>query len=277
MQPLPVSPLLAAAASVATATDLPSARSVQASAVSADFNPWIAQQRRDDFLVQGLVKAPDGTLYRVGGGLNGAPGLGSEPAPYYVYRMSPNGLWVPIDYAYSFAIGHDSTLYFLDTDHVLRTPALGPTHWRTLATDVKSMFVTKEGDLFALRSSGEMLVQRHGATSLSPFATGITSLMQSPGGKIYALNDRQELLQLVGASQWKLLDRGVGTMSMTSDGSLYEVNDKGELKRLSDGKSAKVLAREVMAFQVAPDGGVYALDEHARFDEADCARSLDSH
>ena len=228
---------------------------------SAAASPRPAVQRHRDELAQSLTTAPDGTIYKLGSGQTGLSAVGSEPGPYFLWQLPPNGEWTPIDYIYSFEIGPDSRLYILDSNRNLRTPALGPSGWATLATDVESIHVTPDGALFMLNSAHELRSRAAGASVWSAPEAGVRSLLLSPSGTLYAVTDRGELRQRTGSDRWTVIDRGVQSYAMMSDGTIYELNGQRQLIRLTETLGRKVLARGVRSLQVAPDGGVYALSD----------------
>lgn len=239
------------------ATFSSAARAQPSAAASRGAGPAV-QRDRDNNAVS-LTRAPDGTLYKLGGGATGLAAVGSEPAPNFLWQLSPNSVWKPIDYVYSFAIAGDSTLYILDQNRVLRTPALGPTHWQTLAAEIETFCVASDGTLFALGANHELRTLAPGARQWTTLERGVRSLAQSPSGTITITNNRLELKQFLGGSRWTVLDRGVSSFVMVDDGAIYELNGAGELRRLRETQSPVVLARGLTAFQAAPDGGMYVL------------------
>ena len=95
------------------------------SAAAAATTPGPAVQRRRDENAVSLTTAPDGTIYKLGGGQTGWQTVGSEPGPYFLWRLRPHSTWEAVDYVYSFEVAPDSTLYVLDANRTLRTPVLG--------------------------------------------------------------------------------------------------------------------------------------------------------
>lgn len=218
-----------------------------------------AVQRRRDELAQSLTTAPDGTIYKLGGGQTGNVSVGSEPGPYFLWQHPSNGDWTPIDYVYSFGLGPDSRLYILDANRDLRTPNLGNETWQTLAKSVETFHIASDGTLFVLNDKHELRTQLPGSRQWATTEYGVTSLMATPAGAIYTINDRFELRQLAQTNHWAVIDRGVQSFAMVSDGTMYFVNEKRRLIRLSEDRRRTTLANDVQTFQVAPDGGVYAL------------------
>ena len=208
-----------------------------------------------------MTTAPDGTIYKLGGGQTGLSALGSEPGPYFLWQHPPGGgEWNPIDYVYSYAVAPDSRLYILDASRNLRTPALGPARWATLATDVQSFQLGKDGTLFVLNAAHELRTRLPGSQDWSTTEAGVRSLMMTPEGTVWTITDSLDLRQRTAGNRWTVMDRGVQSFAMVSDGTLYELNGKGQLKRLKERGASTVLATGVESFQVAPAGGVYALN-----------------
>lgn len=221
--------------------------------------PGPAVQRQRDELAQSLTTAPNGTIYKLGGGQTGHAAIGSEPGPYFLWQLPPNGDWTPIDYVYSFDLGPDSQLYILDANRNLRTPQLGQENWTTLAQDVESFHITREGTLFVLNTNRELRTQLPGSSQWESSEQGIQSLMTTPNGDIYTINDQHELRMATRRNSWSAIDRGVQSFAMLSDGTLYFVNGKQQLFRMSIDQRQTRIAKDIQSIQIAPDGGVYAL------------------
>jgi hypothetical protein len=240
-----------------------------------------AVQRRRDELAQTLITAPDGTIYKLGGGETGWITLGSEPAPYSLWRLPPGANWQarsanPFDrltpyasipapnYVYSFAVAPDSTLYTLTLDHELLRlpPGVSAALWTTLDTGVESFAMAPDGTLDALRTNGEQRRLTPGATAWTTLDGNVQSFKMSPAGFVYAVNAEGDLRRLApGATDWSTLDVGVQAFTMTSSGAVYALNGLGQLKRLTDGDEEIVLDSGVESFTLAPDGGVYVLTD----------------
>lgn len=208
-----------------------------------------------------LITAPDGTIYKPGRGQTGQIWLGNEAAPYYLWQLPPNGLWKPLGFVTAHAVGPDSRLYALTPEHVLQTPALGPTKWATIAEDVRSFVVSPDGTLYVLGMNGELRIRPAGSSQWTSAEAGVTSLMISPQGKIYTTTNRHELRLHIafGTGFWLPVSWGVQTIEMVEDGSLYLLNDQRQVLRISPLGVPKILAGNVRHLQIAPDGGVHAL------------------
>lgn len=223
------------------------------------FSPRILGQGLE--AAQMMITAPDGTIYLPGRGQSDIPILGTEAAPYFLRMLAPNGLWKPLDFALNHAIGPDSRLYILNPNHELRTPALGPTKWVTLATNVRAFVLDAAGTLFVLDQHGDLRRRTAGAADWTPAERGVASLMISPQGTVYSTTDRGELRRLNVAGRWTVLEQGLRGHAMVSDGTVYALNGRGQLIRLIDQGERKVLATGLQALQVAPDGGVHVLTD----------------
>jgi hypothetical protein len=208
-----------------------------------------------------LITAADGTLYKPGRGETGQIWYGNEDAPYHLWQLPPNGLWKPLGFFLAHAVGPDSRLYALDPEHVLRTPALGPTKWATIAENVQSFIVSPDGTLYVLGMNGDLKIRPAGSSQWTSTESGVTALMISPQGRIYTTNSRHELRLGIGSGSvyWLPVSWGVRTVEMVEDGSLYLLNDLKQVVRFSPLGVPQILATNVRQFQIAPDGGVHAL------------------
>lgn len=245
-------------------TQQPRSAAIVRSASSTDSNraPQAESvQRRRDELAQSLTTAPDGTIYKLGGGQTGMIATGSEPGPHFLWRLPPRQGWQPIDYVYSFALASDSRLFFVDKEHVLRTPAQGPVEYSDLAHDVQEFFIDTADTLWILNSVGELRTRAAGSTQWSAAQPGYRSLMKTPSGAIVVLSASGELKEWSPGRRWHVIDRNIQASAMLDDGALYFLNSRGQLKRKQEFQRVKNLAVRVTSFQVAPDGGVYALND----------------
>jgi hypothetical protein len=241
------------------------ASSMQSKAITAPVEPSVVSRPVAETQGLGnasrLITAPDGTIYRPGRGQNSDVWYGNEAPPYFLWQLPPNGLWKPLGYFVAHAVGPDSRLYVLDSDQRLRTPALGPTKWATLATGVRSFVVDQSGTLYVLADNGELRIRHAGANEWSATETGVQSLMVTPGGIIYITTNHGDLRERICASlgSWRTVERNVETVEMVDDGTLYLKTGQEQLIRLSPGGSRTILAAGVHGMQVSPDGVVYAL------------------
>jgi len=259
----PVAPQSAASIPKATTSNsvvAPTASLAEAAKSSTQTNYSVAASQGLGSSGQ-MITAPDGTIYKPGRGQNGFPIIGNEATPYFLWQLKPNGLWKPLDYVKAHAVGADSRLYALDTHNALRTPALGPSKWATLASDVRSFALTQDGTLFVLGMNGELRTRAAGATQWSKSESGVTSLMIGPGGQIYTTTNSLDLRVLRPGGQWRTMDRGVKSFAMVADGSLYELNGRSQLVRIEPQGNSKLLSKNVKAMQVAPNGGVFVLTQ----------------
>ena len=124
---------------------------------------------------------------------------------------------------------------------------------------MEKFHIASDGTLFVLNDKHELRTQLPGSRQWATTEYGVTSLMATPAGAIYTINDRFELRQLTQKNHWAVIDRGVQSFAMVSDGTMYFLNEKRRLIRLSEDRHRTTLANDVQTFQVAPDGGAYAL------------------
>lgn len=242
-------------------------RSFQASfsAVAAAASPnvqaaaaGISVQRRRDELAQSLTAAPDGTLYKLGGGQTGLPAVGSEPGPYFLWRLPPNGEWQPIDHVYSFEVDDDSRLYFVDKDRLLRTPKTDPSDYAVEATDVLEFTIDRNGRQWMLNGDHELRFRQSRSSAWSAAENGIQAVLRTPSGQMFTITDRREFRQWSG-DRWLILERRVQSWAMLTDGTLLTLNIDGRLWRRAEGRQPQILRDGIADLQVALDGRVFAL------------------
>jgi hypothetical protein len=206
-----------------------------------------------------MITAPDGTIYKPGHGQSDLPMTGNEATPYFLWKLPPNGLWKPLDFVLAHAVGPDSRLYILDAKNALKTPALGPSKWATLAKDVRSFVLDKDGNLVVLGANGDLRTLNARTKQWSAPEAGVASLMINPLGKIYTVTNGKELRVRAAGVHWSVVERGVRDFGMVDDGTFYALNGRGHVVRIAPNGLARVLTRGAQALQVAPDGGVHVL------------------
>lgn len=145
----------------------------------------------------------------------------------------------------------------MDKDHVLRTPAIGPSEYAILATDVQEFQIDERDTLWMLNSAHELRFRAVGASNWSVPETGVKSLMMSPDGTVYSVNSQSDLRVWIGGRKWRVMDRAVQSWGMLSDGTLYFLNGLGQVKRLKENSSLEIMASHVSALQVSPSGEVF--------------------
>jgi hypothetical protein len=185
--------------------------------------------------------------------------IGNEAAPYFLWKLPPNGLWKPLEFVMAHAVGTDSRLYVLDTNHALKTPALGPSKWATLAKDVRSFVVDNDGNLIVLGANGDLRTLNAKTKKWSATEPRVSSLMISPLGKVYTVTNGKDLRAKTAAGRWTVIDRGVRDFGMVDDGTIYALNGLGQLVKIAPNGRSRVLASGIQNLQVAPDGGVHVL------------------
>jgi predicted outer membrane repeat protein len=223
--------------------------------------PGLSIQRREDQFVQALATAKDGTQYKWGDAFDGYPRVGTETGLSLLFRLVPNAVWEPIEYASAFAVAPDSSICFLNKDHQLkRLPSDALlADAAVLAEGIEAFSMQRDGTLYALNGRHELLQRRPGQSGWSTIRTGVQALSMDLNDRILILHTSGQFQRLIGNGRWATLDWGVQSFSMTTDGAVYALKGRGELKRWTGFSGVRRLAIGVKAFQVALDGRVFAL------------------
>lgn len=215
-------------------------------------------QRQRDELAQSLTMAPDGTLYKIGGGQNGIVAVGSEPGPHFLWRLPPRGEWQPIDYVHSFALDADSRLYFIDKDRVLKTPTTGQSEYAILGRNVSTFVIDRHGRQWMLTSAGALKSRPSSLSAWTQPESNVQALLQTPKGEVFTITKGHELRQWSG-NRWRIEDRRIQSWAMLTDGTLWTLHENGQLHRRVESRRPQLLYRGIADFQVAPDGRVFAV------------------
>lgn len=263
----------AAAASLVLDPD----RAVPAAAAASTGEPTLT-----DHTVQSLTSAPNGTIYKLGGGEDGYYWAGKDNHALILWRLVPGHNWKPVGRVLSYAVASDSTLYVLDADHQLRRLAPGSRRWVTLAQNVESFVLTPNGALYALDADHRLRRRLPSGGRWVTLDTGVVSLAMAPDGTVYELNDRQQLNSIRGRNGLETLaEEGVQAFFLAADGSVIFLNSAQELLQpvrelvpvlVQDPKCHCVRVRfvevlkytpvadGVQSFATTADGTLYVLD-----------------
>ena len=185
---------------------------------------------------------PDGTIYKLGGDYNGAHLVGTPPLPLVLWRLPPGGNWEPLLRVSAVEVAPDNTLFVLNTNHELQRLAPGASQWTTVASGVQSFTMTKDGTVYAIDGSGNLLREQQACHSnqwvLSTLNTGVQSFAVTAEGVLYELNNRHELKLFTGIGHWFVrIQTGVTSLEQAADGTIYTLNQRGQLKQLGERKA----------------------------------------
>ena len=182
---------------------------------------------------------PDGTIYKLGGDFNLYHVVGTPPLPLVLWRLPPGGNWEPLLRVSAAEVAPDNTLFVLNTKHELQRLAPGASQWTTVAKDVQSFTMTKDGTVYALDGRGNLLREQQACHAhqwvLSTLASGVQSFAVTAKGVLYELNNRHELKVFTGIGHWFIrIQTGVTSLEQAADGTIYTLNQRGQLKQLGE-------------------------------------------
>ena len=208
---------------------------------------------------------PDGTIYKLGGDHNGQHLVGTPPLPLVLWRLPPGGNWEPLLRVSAAEVAPDNTLFVLNTNHELQRLAPGASQWTTVASGVQSFTMTKDGTVYALDGSGNLIREQHARQGdqwvFSTLATGVQSFAVTADGVLYSLNNRNELQRFTGiGNRFVRIETGVTSLEQTADGTIYALNQAGQLKRLETRGRWSLLGTGIQSCELDADGVLYALN-----------------
>lgn len=120
----------------------------------------VSDANRSDKILS-IWTGPDGTIYKLGGDHNGQHLVGTPPLPLVLWRLPPGGNWEPLLRVSAAEVAPDNTLFVLNTNHELQRLAPGASQWTTVASGVQSFTMTKDGTVYALDGSGNLIREQH--------------------------------------------------------------------------------------------------------------------
>ncbi len=125
---------------------------------------------------------------------------------------------------------------------------------------VKTFLMSADGIIYSLRMHG-LLRKLEGLNRWTEYEYA-RSIMLSPDGKLFTIDDVDNLRQIIAPRSSLVLDTDVTSAVMAADGTIYTYVGTRELHRLLPGaRSPTVLDTGVQFYHLAPNGTLFELND----------------